>query len=107
MTRRYTSESWATRMMRSYGAVGNGIADDTAAIQAAIDAERAAASGRAARSFYVDATLGNNANPGTQAEPWQTLAKVATSVSSGDTVFLKHGEWEPISTIRGVTYSAY
>lgn len=43
--------------------------------------------------YYVDATLGNDGNPGTEAEPWKTINKVnITALNPGDTVLLKRGE---------------
>ncbi len=44
-------------------------------------------------SYYVSASGGNDANPGTQAQPFQTMAKVnGLALAAGDTVFLKRGD---------------
>jgi len=43
--------------------------------------------------YYMDATLGDDAHPGTKVEPWQTVAKVnATSFLPGDHILFKRGE---------------
>ena len=43
--------------------------------------------------YYVDATLGDDDNPGTEALPWQTITKVnATTLIPGDYVWFKRGE---------------
>jgi len=67
-------------------------------------------------SYYVDATLGDDSNPGTQTQPWKTVSKVnSASLSPGDNVYFKRGEtwvneefW-PQSGESGspVTYGAY
>jgi Right handed beta helix region len=41
-------------------------------------------------SFYV-ATTGSNANPGTQAQPWQTIQYAANSATPGSTVYIMAG----------------
>ena len=41
-------------------------------------------------AFYV-ATNGNDANPGTEAQPWRTITKAANTLSSGQTVYVKNG----------------
>jgi len=43
-------------------------------------------------SYYIDATLGDDAADGSIGTPWQTLDKIRLSVSPGDTVYLKKGE---------------
>lgn len=47
-----------------------------------------------AATYYVDATLGDNANAGTaEGDAWQTLTKVnTTNLQPGDTVLFKRGE---------------
>lgn len=43
--------------------------------------------------YYVDATLGDDGNPGTRALPWQTITKVnAAALNPGDHVLFKRGE---------------
>lgn len=48
-----------------------------------------------AATYYVDSKQGNDANPGTQAQPWKTLLEVgvrfASQLNDGDTVLLKRG----------------
>ena len=67
-------------------------------------------------SYYVDATLGDDSNPGTQAQPWKTISKVnSTSFSPGDNIYFKRGEtWReqlnvPSSGSDGnpITFGAY
>jgi len=41
-------------------------------------------------TYYV-ATNGNNANPGTEAQPWKTIQKAADTATAGDTVYIKAG----------------
>ncbi len=66
-----------------------------------------------AASYYVDATLGDDNQPGTQALPWKTVGKVNASVfSAGDFIYFKRGEtWrEELSNNTGrvhVTHGAY
>ncbi len=43
--------------------------------------------------YFVDATQGDDTNPGTRNAPWKTLAKASTAtLSSGDALLLKCGE---------------
>jgi hypothetical protein len=47
------------------------------------------------QKYYVDATNGNDNNPGTEANPWKTLQKVyekSSEFSPGDYILLKRGE---------------
>ena len=46
-----------------------------------------------ATTYYVSASSGNDANPGTMAQPFQTLAKVnGLALAAGDTALLKRGD---------------
>lgn len=56
-------------------------------------------------TYYVDATGGNDAWPGTEAQPWQTIAKVnGEAFNAGDSVLFKRGEmW--VGTALTVTWS--
>jgi hypothetical protein len=36
---------------------------------------------------------GNNANPGTEAEPWQTITKANQTLAAGDPVYIKAGTY--------------
>ena len=63
-------------------------------------------------TWYVDATAGNDANPGTIAEPWQTTVKAdsAAAVQAGDTILLKRSEvWKTQIVVpqNTLTYGAY
>jgi hypothetical protein len=68
-----------------------------------------------AATYYVSIT-GSDTNPGTQAQPWKTIAKVnASSFSPGDSILFKRGEtWSetlipPSSGSAGspITFGAY
>lgn len=66
-----------------------------------------------AENYYV-APYGDDDNPGTLAEPWQTIAKANTELQSGDTVFIREGTYnESINPINSgtpgnyITYKAY
>jgi len=50
--------------------------------------------------YYVDATLGDDAHPGTRSEPWQTIAKInAATFNPGDHILFKRGEtWAEMLT---------
>jgi len=63
-------------------------------------------------AYYVDATNGSDDNPGTKADPWQTITKVnAETFAAGVLVLFKRGETFATNTrlvcSDGVTYSAY
>ncbi len=46
----------------------------------------------AGQSFYVSPT-GNDSSPGTEAQPWKTLAKAGAAAAAGDTVIFKDGTY--------------
>lgn len=53
--------------------------------------------------YYV-ATDGNDANPGSMAQPWRTIQKAANTLVAGDTVIVRVGTYpERITTVRGGT----
>jgi len=54
----------------------------------------------AGTAYYVDATLGDDADPGTLAEPWKTVAKVnASTFLPNDQILFKCGEqWKETLT---------
>jgi hypothetical protein len=65
---------------------------------------------------YCVAPKGNDANPGTEAQPWKTLQKAARSVEPGDTVRIKAGDYfageswkvnRAGTAERPITYQAY
>jgi hypothetical protein len=46
-----------------------------------------------AASYFLSSSGGNDSNPGTEDQPWETLAKIsATPLHPGDTVFFKRGD---------------
>lgn len=44
--------------------------------------------------YYVDATNGNDVNPGTESLPWRTIQKAANTITAGDTVIVKEGIYD-------------
>lgn len=50
-----------------------------------------------AKTYYVSPD-GSDTNPGTQAQPWQTIQKAVKTVVAGDTVLVRGGEY---STVYG------
>ncbi len=60
-----------------------------------------------AATYYV-ATTGNNSNPGTEEQPWRTVAYAARQLFAGDTVYVKNGTYteELIQIRRSGTASA-
>ena len=53
-----------------------------------------AAEGRLApAATYCVATTGNDSNPGTEAQPWNSLRRASSSVRAGDTVRIRAGEY--------------
>ena len=60
-----------------------------------------AAPARAASTFYVSLS-GSDANPGSLAAPWRTLAKGLVSLFPGDTLLVRGGTY--VEQIRTVTY---
>lgn len=80
------------------------------AIRAASALLCAATASAYAATYYVDATAGNDANNGTTTTTaWKTLAKVNSSVTSGDTVKLQAlNTWRETLVVKsGVTYTNY
>ncbi|WP_242343897.1 choice-of-anchor D domain-containing protein [Anaeromyxobacter terrae] len=49
--------------------------------------------------FYV-ATTGNDANPGTEAQPWRTIQKAMNSATAGSTVNIKGGTYPERLTVN-------
>ena len=58
-----------------------------------------------ATTYYVS-TTGNDDDPGTLAEPWQTLAYAVSQISSGDTVYLRAGTWGERLDITSKSYAS-
>lgn len=51
---------------------------------------------------YYTAVEGNDANPGTSAQPWRTIQKAVSAAAAGDTVIVRPGTYpERITTVRG------
>ena len=55
-----------------------------------------------ANNYYVDNThaTASNSNPGTESSPWKTIQHAADTVSAGDTIFVKPGEYNERITIN-------
>ena len=69
-----------------------------------------------ANIYYVDGanSSASDSNPGTEAEPWKTIQKAASTLVAGETVFIKSGTYnESVSVansgtpIHYITFSAY
>src|SRR4051794_1062689 len=59
-----------------------------------------------AATYYVSPS-GNDAAPGSQTQPWRTIAKAATMMKAGDTSIVNAGTYnEKVSTARAGTASA-
>jgi hypothetical protein len=48
---------------------------------------------QAAGNVYYVAKNGSNSNPGTEAQPWLTIQKAASTLTAGDTVYVKAGTY--------------
>ncbi|MFA4870837.1 MAG: right-handed parallel beta-helix repeat-containing protein [Pedobacter sp.] len=64
-------------------------------------------------AFYV-ATNGNDANLGTEAQPWRTIQKAADTLTAGQTVYVKTGTYNEQVTIQNsgsadnwITFTSY
>ena len=64
-------------------------------------------------AFYV-ATNGNDANPGTESQPWRTIQKAANTLKAGQTVYVKQGTYKEQITVQNsgsadkwITFSSY
>src|SRR5262247_3482432 len=51
--------------------------------------------GAKAATYYLNPAKGNDSAPGTQARPWKTLNKVASSTGPGDVVNIQAGTYTP------------
>lgn len=67
-----------------------------------------------AGSVYYVAPNGNDANPGTETQPWRTIGKAANTLTAGDTVYIKAGTYrERVVPLHSgtlgnfITYAAY
>jgi hypothetical protein len=66
------------------------------------------------RTYYVSPS-GNDANPGTEAQPWRTIQKAADTMMAGDTVYIRGGTYseqvipQHSGGVSGgyITYAAY
>ena len=52
-----------------------------------------AVSTASAATYYVDDTNGNDACDGSVAQPWTTLSKTQSTVTSGDTAYFRNGSY--------------
>ncbi len=59
-------------------------------------------------SYYVDATHGNNSNPGTESSPFRTIQGAASVMASGDKCIVKAGTYreQVTPTSNNVTFRA-
>jgi uncharacterized protein YjdB len=55
--------------------------------------------------YYVDAALGNDANPGTSAQPFRTVQRAADAVNPGDGVLVNDGVYTGGSQVVSVSRS--
>ncbi len=53
-----------------------------------------------AGTYYV-ATTGNNNNPGTEALPWRTVQKAASTIGAGDTAYIRAGRYHEHVVVTG------
>ena len=51
-------------------------------------------------TIYYVAPNGNDSNPGTQAQPWQTIQKAANTAGAGSTVYVRDGIYHEMVTIN-------
>ncbi len=65
------------------------------------------------KTYYV-AKNGNDANPGTETQPWLTIQKAANTLVAGETVYIRGGTYyERVSAVNSgnanayITYSSY
>jgi hypothetical protein len=70
-------------------------------------------SSRVSGAFYV-ATNGNDANPGTESQPWRTIQKASNTLTAGQTVYVQSGTYNERVNIQNsgsagnyITFSAY
>ena len=54
---------------------------------------------KAASSYYIS-TSGNDSNPGTQSQPWQTIQKCLNTVKAGDTCLIGAGTYNESLNIK-------
>src|SRR4030042_2815262 len=50
------------------------------------------------RTFYI-ATNGNDSNPGTLSSPWRTIGKGVSSITAGDTLYIRGGTYNEVVNI--------
>lgn len=68
-----------------------------------------------AATYYVDGANGTDGNPGTLSSPWRTIGKANSTLTSGDTVYIREGTYygDYINPSRSgtsgntITYSNY
>ena len=69
-----------------------------------------------AATYYVDqnAAGASDSNPGTEALPWLTISKAASTLTAGDTVYVKEGVYREFvrpansgTAGKPITYEAY
>ena len=57
------------------------------------------------QTYYLDAVNGNDSNPGTSDQPWQSLTKAQSSLVPGDKVLLADGDYGEFITVPETPYS--
>lgn len=79
-----------------------------------LSAAMAATASAASAATYLVALEGDDANPGTMAQPWRTIGKAAQTLEPGDTVYIRAGTYgERVAPQRSgapgkyITYAAY
>jgi parallel beta-helix repeat protein len=70
-----------------------------------------AANTATAATYYVDDANGLDSNPGTSPQPWKTIGKAQSTVTSGDTVIVRNGSYgawsaENVTNTSWITYQA-
>jgi hypothetical protein len=45
------------------------------------------------KTYFVDGVNGNDANPGTESLPWQSIKKAMDNADAGDAVIVRSGEY--------------
>ncbi len=59
-----------------------------------------------AAEYHVSPTKGNDGNPGTAANPFQTLEKAAGRMQPGDICWLRNGRYQAVTVLTGIKGTA-
>ena len=49
-------------------------------------------------AYYINGMSGSDLNPGTETQPWQTIQKAVKSVTAGDTIYVRGGQYDGIKS---------